>query len=78
MRCKGSVKGMKHKINFVLFSNLLPFDEVVHFSQRRTPLKNKFISFIKKKSLEVLVVKEKVLTLHSQFGNELLSYWDMV
>lgn len=48
MRCKGSVKGMKHKINFVLFSNLLPFDEIVHFNQRRTPLKNIFISFIKK------------------------------
>ncbi len=34
MRCKGSVKGMKHKINFVLFSNLCCFDPQVSRAYR--------------------------------------------
>ena len=70
MNCKGSAKGMKHKINSILFSNLLRFTfscliltRILHLSI--------FLAFFIKKLIEVLVVQEKVLTLHSQFRNEL-------
>ncbi|MGP1524856.1 hypothetical protein [Prevotella multiformis] len=32
----------------------------------------------RKKSMEILAVREKVLPLQSQFGNELNVHWDMV
>ena len=62
---------MKHKINFILFSNLFLLSLFELFSKQKTAFENIFISFHEKKLVEVLVVQEKVLTLHSQFGNEL-------
>ena len=48
MRCKGSVKGMKHKINFILFSNLFLLSLFELFSKQKIALEIIFISFHEK------------------------------
>ena len=50
MRCKGSAKGMKHKINFILFSNLFLLGLFGLFTNEKLSLRIFLSLFMKKVS----------------------------